>query len=80
MVWTKWMSIPLACAMAVFGFLFLATLTDSVPVLIRAAPRPFVPPPAPARKTQVPSPPEIVPIAPQSPALDLPLPAKPPAR
>ena len=75
----KWMSIPLASAVAVFIFLSLAVLTDSVPVFIRPVPKPFVLPP-PARKSEVPSPPEIAPMAPQPPALDLPLPAKPPAR
>jgi hypothetical protein len=66
--------LPLTFAAALFAFLALTVLTDSVPVIVRPPVRPFVAPPT--QKVEVPLPPELAPVVPRAPSVDWPLPAK----
>jgi hypothetical protein len=67
----------LTLAAAMFVFLTLAVLSDSVPVIVRRPVRAFVPPPpVKAEKTEAPAAPEIAPVRPPTPVLDYPLPGK----
>jgi hypothetical protein len=72
----RWVAIPLTLAAAMFVFLVLAILTDSVPVIVRRPVRAFVPPPVSTKKPEVPVPPEMTPVPPPPPVLNFPLPGK----